>query len=321
MHYTIRHITRFHYTHPVSESLTEARMQPITDANQRCLNFELSTSPEARIMSYRDHLGNIVHNFDIPGHHSKLTITAKALVDVQDPAPLPDSLPISAWKELDSIVSRDDFYEILVPSPFTQATPLLAEFTRELAVGRDDDPLTLLHRINSGIFQRFDYAPQTTRVDSPIDDALRARKGVCQDFSHIMIALVRQVGIPCRYVSGYLFHRTEDHDRSAADSSHAWVEALLPGIGWVGFDPTNNLVAGGRHIRVAVGCDYADVPPTRGVFKGQAKSELSVAVSVLPSTEPAPTQMNYSPILSIGSHGAEPDWASEEFAQQIQQQQ
>ncbi len=126
------------------------------------------------------------------------------------------------------------------------------------------------------------YSPKSTRVDSPIDDALESRKGVCQDFTHIMIALVRQLGIPCRYVSGYLFHQPDGDVRSPDGSTHAWGEAWLPELGWVGFDPTNNLVADHRHIRVAVGRDYADVPPTRGVFKGAsaARSELSVAVRV-----------------------------------------
>jgi transglutaminase-like putative cysteine protease len=98
-----------------------------------------------------------------------------------------------------------------------------------------------------------------------------------------MIALVRRVGIPCRYVSGYLFHRTEDHDRSEEDATHAWVEAFLPELGWIGFDPTNDLIAAERHIRVAVGRDYADVPPTRGIYRGQASSQLEVGVKVLPA--------------------------------------
>jgi transglutaminase-like putative cysteine protease len=110
---------------------------------------------------------------------------------------------------------------------------------------------------------------------------------VCQDYTHIMIALVRELGIPCRYVSGYLYHRRDDTSSSAPDATHAWVEALLPGLGWVGFDPTNNTPVAERHIRVAVGRDYADVPPTRGVFKGQADTELGVAVQVRLADEQA----------------------------------
>jgi transglutaminase-like putative cysteine protease len=138
----------------------------------------------------------------------------------------------------------------------------------------------------------FSYVPNSTKVDSPIEDALRSRQGVCQDFAHIMIALVRKLRIPCRYVSGYLFHLEENgrKDRSLEGASHAWVEALVPRLGWTAFDPTNNLIGGDRHIRVAIGRDYADVPPTRGVYKGEAQSELSVAVTVSPSDAPTPEQ-------------------------------
>ena len=143
--------------------------------------------------------------------------------------------------------------------------------------------------MNEAIYRLFAYVPNSTKVDSPIDEALRTRQGVCQDFAHIMIALVRPLKIPCRYVSGYMFHRDEEEkDRSLEGASHAWVEALVPGLGWVAFDPTNNLVGGDRHIRVAIGRDYADVPPTRGVYKGEAQSELSVAVTVSPADTVAP---------------------------------
>ena len=128
--------------------------------------------------------------------------------------------------------------------------------------------------------------PKARGVDSPIDHALESRQGVCQDFAHIMIALTRRIGIPCRYVSGYLFHKAGDKTRSAEGATHAWVETLLPGLGWVGLDPTNNVLAGERHVRTSVGRDYADVPPTKGVFKGSADSQLLVAVHVAPSDAP-----------------------------------
>ena len=132
------------------------------------------------------------------------------------------------------------------------------------------------------IYDSFEYEAGITEVHSPIEHALIGRRGVCQDFSHIMIAVARQWGVPTRYVSGYMFHRGNS-DRSEADATHAWVEAWLPSLGWVGFDPTNNVVAAERHVRAAVGRDYADVPPTRGVFKGEASTKLTVSVAVSPS--------------------------------------
>jgi transglutaminase-like putative cysteine protease len=270
--------------------MTEVRMQPRAEGGQRCLKFELITQPRARILGYRDYLGNVVHHFDIPGRHSQLKITAESTVEIIPPPSLPESLGADAWAALDVMRQSDEYWDSLAPSEYAVETELLNELSRELRIERRDDPLSLLKELNTGIFEKFDYTPQSTSVDSPIDDALRAREGVCQDFAHIMIALARSVRIPCRYVSGYLFHGADAQDRSASDATHAWVEAYLPELGWVGFDPTNNLTAGERHIRTAVGRDYADVPPTRGVFKGNAQSELSVGVQVSPTEAPPPEE-------------------------------
>ena len=282
MFYSIRHSTRFRYDKAVSESLMEVRMHPRTEGTQRCLTFQLSVSPKARVTSYRDYLGNTIHHFDVPGHHHQLMIVAESLVDSLQQAEL-GQLGVEAWDELDALVADGDYWEMLAPSHFAQPSELLRELSKALGVERRGNPLGLLLELNAGIYNWFDYTPKSTRVDSPIDDALRTRQGVCQDFAHIMLALTRELRIPCRYVSGYLYHGSNDKDRSSEGATHAWVEALLPRFGWVGFDPTNNLLTSERHIRTAIGRDYADVPPTRGVFKGQAESELGVSVRVAPS--------------------------------------
>jgi transglutaminase-like putative cysteine protease len=282
MFYSIRHCTRFRYSAAVSESLMEARMHPRTEETQRCLTFQLSVSPKARVTSYRDYMGNTIHHFDVPSHHTELMIVAESLVDSL-PRTRTGQLGPEAWGELDALVADGDFWEMLAPSHFAQPSDLLRDLSSALGVERRSDPLSLLLELNAAIYQWFDYAPKSTRVDSPIDDALKTRQGVCQDFAHIMLALSRELRIPCRYVSGYLYHGSTNHDRSTEGATHAWVEAFLPRLGWLGFDPTNNLVASERHIRTAIGRDYADVPPTRGVFKGQAHSELAVSVRVAPS--------------------------------------
>jgi transglutaminase-like putative cysteine protease len=264
----------------------EVRMQPRSEGFQHCKDFRLSITPPTKVLFYQDFLGNAVHHFDIPGEHRQLNVIADSQVEIRPLPALPDSLPPETWNQLDS-----NEYEMLTPSHFAHSTPLLEHLAQELDARRRDDPLSLLRELTTRLYDAFEYAPESTAVDSPIDDALEHRKGVCQDFTHIMIALVRPLGIPCRYVSGYLYHN--NGIRSAPDASHAWLEALLPGLGWVGFDPTNNLLSGERHIRVALGRDYADVPPTRGVFKGNADTELSVAVRVsraedAPIGEPVP---------------------------------
>jgi transglutaminase-like putative cysteine protease len=284
MYYSICHLTKFLYSESVSESMMETRMHPRSDQNQRCLTFHLSVSPRCRVFSYRDHLANHVHHFDIPNMHGQLVIVAESLVDVQPSAPVPAFLAAEAWTDLDAMVEQGDYWEMLLPSEFAAPTPALDALAVELDVRRRDDPLMVLHRLNQQIYEYFDYKPNSTMVDSPIDLALSTKAGVCQDFAHIMITLVRsKLRIPCRYVSGYLYHGESDMDRSVNSATHAWVEALIPRLGWVGFDPTNFLIAGGRHIRTAIGRDYADVPPTHGIFRGSADSELTVAVRVTPS--------------------------------------
>jgi len=283
MAYSVKHVTDFRYEPEARESLMEVRMQPRSDERQRCLTFSLDVTPQANIMSYQDFLGNTVHHFDIPGRQNHIQVVAQAIVDVREP-PAIEWGEILDWDGLDTRVNAGDYWDMLLPSRYARPTDLLHAFERELHVARSATPIETLLDLNAALFRAFEYAPNSTKVDSPIDDALRTRRGVCQDFAHIMIALVRtRLRIPCRYVSGYLFHGEGAHDRSESSATHAWVEAFLPEYGWVGFDPTNWLVAADRHIRTAIGRDYSDVPPTHGIFRGRTKSELSVAVRVEPS--------------------------------------
>jgi transglutaminase-like putative cysteine protease len=319
MRYSVRHVTRFTYDAPITESVMEARMQPRSDGLQHCLHFALTTTPAARVMTYQDHGGNNVHYFNIPARHALLTVTADALVECLAAKPIPHRVGPGAWSRLDALAGSGECWEWTVPSLFTHATPRLDALARELAIERGTDPLVLLRRVMAEIYTRFEYKPHSTRVDSPIDEALEARRGVCQDFAHIFIALMRPLGIPTRYVSGYLF-RDVAGDRAPEGASHAWAESFVPGLGWVGFDPTNNLVVEDHHIRVAIGRDYADVPPTRGVYKGTTavRSELAVAVSVGPVTSPlAGGVLPFTPWMS---RDAGAPMSNPETIQQDQQQ-
>ncbi len=292
MIYSVRHTTTFRYEPAVRESVMEVRMQPRSEANQRCLSFHLDVNRPANITQYRDFTGNTVHHFDIAGSHTEVKITVQSTVQVESvPAPRPSEA--GDWADLDALNTGEDYWEMLLPSQFAHSSEALEELAKELRSERRGSPLELLTELNEGIYKLFAYVPNSTKVDSPIEEALQSRQGVCQDFAHIMIALVRPLRIPCRYVSGYLFHSEAadgQKDRSLEGASHAWVEALVPRLGWTAFDPTNNLIGGDRHIRVAIGRDYADVPPTRGVYKGEAESELSVAVTVSPADAPPPEQ-------------------------------
>ena len=317
MIYSVRHVTKFRYKPAVRESVMEVRMQPRSDEGQRCLSFSLDVRPSASVMQYRDFLGNIVHHFDIAASHAELTVKAQSLVDVMAPRNAFTEIE-RTWDELDQLVSTGDYWEMMLPSAFARPTPLLEDLASEMKLRAPGHSA----RTHAGHHQRHQrkvrLRPQQHRCDSPIDDALSARKGVCQDFAHIMIALVRKLRVPCRYVSGYLFHADPAKAAAAEGASHAWVEALLPGLGWTEFDPTNNVLGGESHIRVAVGRDYAEVPPTRGVFKGGAESELSVSVSVALAN--APTNEEMAPAMIV--RRAPPPSTAENFqAQQEQEQQ
>lgn len=317
IYYKIRHHTRYHYTAPVGESVMEVRMQPRNEERQRCHSFDLKLTPPARLLSYQDHLGNFIHFFDIPRRHGQLVLRAESHVAIQPRPAHPSALSSEDWARLDAMASQGEFWDMLSPSHFAHPSPALEKLRAELKIDRSQDPLTTLCRINQGIHSALRYVPNSTEVDSTIDVALESRQGVCQDYTHIMLALVRGLGIPARYVSGYLFHNRAHQDQSAEDSSHAWIEAFLPDLGWVGFDPTNNLLANERHISVAVGRDYADVPPTRGVFRGNAQSQMEVGVQVTRTDSPEPPKQ----LLETGSWEEQGDIDDRRAEAQRQQQQ
>jgi len=278
----VRHVTRYHYAAPVRESLMEVWMQPRKTPQQRLSSFDLELDPAAQVFSYADPYGNAVYHFDVPHPHDQLTITARSVVETAAPDPLPEALAPGEWDRLKGDSVLGDNFDFLRLQGFCIETDALRNFVAERGLDRlrEQDPLTAIRRLSEVIYEAFDYESGVTDAESPIDLALSARRGVCQDFAHIMITICRSWGVPARYVSGYLFTDREGGDRSDPEASHAWVEVFLPSTRWIGFDPTNNALAGERHVSAAIGRDYADVPPSRGVYKGEAESQLAVGVNV-----------------------------------------
>jgi transglutaminase-like putative cysteine protease len=312
MFYAIRHFTRYRYSRSVWQSMMEVRMHPRSEGNQRCFVFQLSVNPRARIFGYTDSYGNLVHHFDLPSRHGQLTIISDALVNIDAQPAIPEVQDYEGWQELEELIEKKDYWDMLMPSHFARSSPELEQLAVEIGATerKGRSPLAFLRDIASGVHRSFSYVKKSTAVNSPIEDALRSRQGVCQDFSHIMIALVRNARIPCRYVSGYFYHSSEDSHPAADGATHAWVEALLPGIGWVGFDPTINRLASENHIRTAIGRDYADVPPTMGMMKGKANTQLQVRVRVTRSQAVLPPDEEFA---------ADEEWS--QFLDETQQSQ
>lgn len=322
MHYSIRHVTRFRYSSPVRESVMELRTQPRSEGPQALRSFQIATNPRAQLYAYTDYLGNAVYHFNVLREHQELRIETQAVIEMAPFPALPEAADLLEWQRFNDYNLSADHFDLLEPSKFAAPSDALAQFaaTHELAAP-EGDPLTALKKLNGAIYSAFEYQVGITEVHSPIEHALKEQRGVCQDFAHIMIAIARGWGIPARYVSGYLHHRRTAPDRSHEDATHAWVEAYLPSMGWIGFDPTNNIMAGERHIRVAVGRDYSDVPPTRGTYKGGAESELAIAVSVQPTQAPIRHEEFLRVARPIAPGGERPAKAEQFYHQQQQQQQ
>ena len=230
MFYAIRHFTRYRYSRPVWQSMMEVRMHPRSEGNQRCFVFQLSVNPRARIFGYTDSYGNLVHHFDLPARHGQLTIISDALVNIDDQPSIPESMSYEAWNDLEQLIEKKDYWDMLMPSHFARSSPELEELAKEIGVAEREgrSPLAFLQDVAAGVHRTFSYVKKSTAVNSPIEDALRARQGVCQDFTHIMIALVRNAKIPCRYVSGYLYQERKKARNKTARTTTARIRIPQP---------------------------------------------------------------------------------------------
>lgn len=293
MRLSIRHSTRFVYTEPATASFNEVRLAPRNDEHQNVLSFELSTDPAASVTSYVDHYGTLVHAFNIWPEHTSLTVTGISAV-VTYPRIEPLSVP-GDLQQLREYAVVDRQAEWLHPSPLASGGDPLASFADHVhGVVQADSAYDLVRGVCDEVHRRFPYTSGTSFVSSTVDDLLERGTGVCQDFAHLAIATLRRLGVPARYVSGYFHASTEPEPDQVLDlESHAWIQAMVPGFGWLEFDPTNNCLADERHVIVAVGRDYADVAPLRGVLTGGGGQRLEVSVTMVTpgtvSVESGPT--------------------------------
>ncbi len=280
MHFAIRFLTEYRYDVAVTDNLNAVRVRPATTSTQRCDEFHTRIEPEARVSRHLDYFGTEVLEFGIPTSHEQLTIDVRARV-VTSPPPDP---PDGSWESLESAAYVDAAGEFALP---WQDHPALAGLEGLHAALDADSPLETLELLCELIPDRFEYRPGATYVGSTVRDLLEAGAGVCQDFVHLSLVLLRRRGIAARYVSGYLWAApAEDGTDSVEVETHAWLEALLPstdGHGepvWVGADPTNRRLAGETHVKIGHGRFYSDVPPVKGLYMGGASSDLTAAVTM-----------------------------------------
>lgn len=274
MLYSIRDVVIYDYDQPVREHVVEVRKQPLRDEHQRCLNFSLELSHDARVFRYSDPLGNQVHHFNLPQAVETLSIAAEAIVEVRAVGRSLATLRTEHWEALESLIHDHDCHEMRLPSPLVEPTRRMGELATAVGLERRSDPLGLARELNQAVHQRFQVVDEPGTVQLALDTG----RGDCNDLAHVLLGLLRMLGVPSRFVRGFAH---PDGGRP-----HAWVEVCLPENGWVGFDPVRGDLAGEGHIRVAVGRDAGDVPHVKKVFKGEAECQVQRAVQVHPAEEP-----------------------------------
>jgi transglutaminase-like putative cysteine protease len=273
----IIHRTRYEYPAPVIESFNETRLQPSSVDGQVCHSFLLKVLPSTRLAHYLDFYLNCVHFFEIPEPHTSLSIESSSVVTTVSHALPPDqvTVPMDRLKEC---LAMEQCYDFLQTSKHVEMDASAWRLAVDATVGEPDAWQAAVKAMQF-IHSNFEYVPAATTVNTPIAEVIEHRKGVCQDFTHVMLGMCRALRIPARYVSGYLYNGPKD-ELEGAQASHAWCEVYIPDYGWRGLDPTNNQQADERYIKVAVGRDYADIVPVQGSYRGTGMKKMTVEVNV-----------------------------------------
>lgn len=270
----IAHETNLNYSDLIHESIMELRMCPRQEDGQRRLAFALAVGPPATVTGHFDWWGNVVHAFTITPYHRQIRIIATSLVDISRPwydlAALTDHWPLALAHDQQEVYDCLQFGGPVVDSPALRALVDSLYAYDGILVGE------LVLRMLDAINNKFIYQQGVTTATSTINDVLAQGAGVCQDFTHLMIAMARALGIPARYVSG-LVHPAREQFRGASET-HAWAELYFPSTGWLGFDPANHCVIANNFVKVSVGRDYRDVPPNKGLYRGSASETIKVTV-------------------------------------------
>ncbi len=265
MRLSVAHTTRFIYSARVVETYMELRVRPRDDARQRCLSFDLHVEPKSKVASYRDGFQNWVHYLSYLPAHERVVISSRSVVETG----------VGAARVIDGF--PEDFLQFRAPVENVAGVRRMADRLRPANLASAEEVESALDALALYINHRFEYEAETTDVYTGVAEVLKLRHGVCQDFAHLYVAVGRAMRIPTRYVSGYI---VPGGGVLGAAASHAWAEAWVPERGWIGYDPTNPIKVGPQHVAVAVGRDYHDVAPTRGVFVGRANEEMEVDVRI-----------------------------------------
>jgi transglutaminase-like putative cysteine protease len=281
MEFEITHTTHYAYSHPVAEAYGEARLTPPNLASQTVLSHRIAIEPDTKTSAYTDHYGNAVNFFSLPYRHKKLTVTNQLVVETRRVERPDESLGLCV-QEARQIFSSvlTDIFDYLQPTEIVEIGREAVQWARKYL--RGDVPLGEgLQNLNEAIHDSFDYKKGSTDNSTSLSAIWKEKKGVCQDFTHVGLSILRTAGLPARYVCGYIETdppRAGEKALTGAVATHAWIEVLIPGRTWVAIDPTNRQWCNERYVTVAYGRDFRDATPLRGRFKGAGSQGMSVKV-------------------------------------------
>lgn len=275
----VRHRTTYHYPFPVRDSFNEVRLQPTQDSAQTRRAFSIKTDPRKAFSQYLDFYGNIVHYFEVAEPHHQLTIETFSEVEThQDSRGQPPTGRTLA--DLNPQESSESLHDFMLGSKYVDLSPEIWRAALDILPQGITDITADIALLAQWVYQNFTYEPGATQVHTTMSQSLSLRRGVCQDFAHILIGLCRSLKLPARYISGYFLNDSHRPAPDESEASHAWAEVYIPQFGWYGIDPTHNRPTDQRYIKVAAGRDYADIRPVAGTYRGPASREMHIFVRV-----------------------------------------
>lgn len=315
--YRIKHITRYSYPSPVIDSANQVMLFPIDDAQQEVKKHDLIVTHQPSVEIFTDYFGNKVGIFSIIKPHSQLTIESIIEVIVQEvQLPANDTAPETQWDNLATIREEFPYMDFMLLEHcdcHEEIKAVVQSFITESIT-----PVAIAEQMSNYVFSNFEYKKGITNIETKVDEIWKIKAGVCQDFAHVLLVMLRIVGIPARYVSGYIC--PDSDELRGAGATHAWVEAYIPFYGWLGVDPTNNCIATDKHVRLAIGRSFTDCTPVKGTYKGSSEHTLEVSVTI---EDGSPKKINepITPVFTYQVHNpALPDNSYRRFME-IQQQQ
>ncbi len=315
--YRIKHITRYTYPAPVIDSANQVMLFPINDLQQEVKKHDLIITHQPAVEVFTDYFGNRTGIFSVIRPHTELTIQSNIeIITKETELPAYDTASETQWDNLAMIREQFPYLDFMLLENFEAHDEVMTAV--KTLMSDSITPFNAAREMSSFVYNNFEYKKGITNVETQVDEIWKLKAGVCQDFAHILLVMLRFVGIPARYVSGYICPK--NHELRGEGATHAWVEAYIPFYGWLGFDPTNNCIVSDRHVRLAIGRSFTDCTPVKGTYKGTSEHTLEVSV-IIDNGKPQKEEVPLKPVFSYQVHNpAVPDNSYRRFMEMQQQQ-